>query len=812
MITMPHDQDAQDRASATRTIARVRVEGMTCASCSGRVVAALTACDGVLDATVNLVTDTATVVHDGSVGDPDLRRLVEEAGYSSPAHSSPADSSPAHSSPAEEEDSRETASWNRSIETRSGPRRSARLRHRLLAAALFGLPVVAVSMLPSLHFNGWQWLAMAFTAVVVFGTGWDFHRTAVRSLRRGSATMDTLVSLGTLASFAWSTAVLLAGLDGGHIYFETGAAIVILVLLGRWLEAGATKRSGDAIRALARLGASTAVLADGSEVPVGELAVGMRFVVRPGERVATDGVVVGGASAVDASMITGEPVPVDVSVGDEVIGATVNTNGTLEVEATRVGADTALAQIVRLVDEAQGGRASVQSLVDRVTRVFVPSVVALSAVTLAAWLAAGGTAPDALTAAVAVLIISCPCALGLATPMAVMVGTGRGAEMGVIIKGADVLERSRDVDIVLLDKTGTVTEGQLEVVDITDGKPAPAAAPATAPAPAAAHRERHRELARLVGALETRSEHPVGAAIARLWPTGRLDGEPDDLACGLADDPVGAVGCRVADPATATPSTTTPSAMPSMEAFENRPGEGVIGVVGGIKVRSGRQTLFSRIPEAVKQAAYEAEASGRTVVLAGRGSEAELVISLADAVRPTSGEAVRLLRRLGLKVMLLSGDNRVTARSVGTAIGLGSDEVIAEALPGEKAAVVARLQSDGNRVAMVGDGINDAPALAQADLGIAIGVGADVAVEASDLTLVGSDLNAAADAIALSRRTLSTIKVNLFWAFAYNTIAIPLAAAGVLNPMTAAAAMGLSSLFVVGNSLRLRGFRPRRSP
>ena len=703
----------------------IRVAGMTCGACAGRVTAALEAVDAVIDARVNFASGRATVLHDGGTDDAGLRHAIEGAGYSAP----------------------ERAEAHDEVEMR----RASGLRRRLVTAVVIGVPIVAVSMVPPVRFDGWRWAALVASAVVVFGSGWGFHRAAVRNLRHRAATMDTLVSLGTTAAWVWSAVVLLADVDDSHVYFETGTVIVALVLLGKWLEARATQRSGEAVRALARLGASTARLADGSEIPAADLAVGQRFIVRPGERIATDGAVVSGASAVDMSMVTGEPVPVEVAAGDEVIGATVNTDGTLEVEAVRVGADTALAQIVRLVDEAQGGRAAVQRLADRVASVFVPAVVVLAAVTLVGWFVAGSALSDAFTAAVAVLIISCPCALGLATPLAVMVGTGRGAQLGVIIKGAEVLEDTRRVDAVVLDKTGTVTEGRLEVVDAV-------AAPDTDMA----------AMGLLAGALESRSEHPVGAAIARRWPSAR-----------------------------------------AVTDFANRPGVGVVGRVDGAEVRVGRRGLFDEVPEAVEAAAAEAEARGHTAVLVGRGTAAEAVIALADTVKPTSRQAVQQMRAMGLDVSLITGDNHRTARSVGDAIGVY--DVTAEVLPGEKAAAVARLQENGKRVAMVGDGINDAPALAQADLGIAVGTGADVAVEASDLTIVGGDLRAVPDAIALSRRTLATIKANLFWAFAYNVAAIPLAATGLLNPMAAAAAMGASSLFVVTNSLRLRRFRSLRT-
>ena len=676
----------------------IRVEGMTCGACAARVESALGAADGVLDARVNFASRRATVLHYGTIDDVNLRRLVERAGYSAPVDASD--------------------------DGEAQRRRIGGLRSRLAVAVVAGVPVVAVSMLSPLRFDGWRWAALVASAVVVFGSGWGFHRAAVKNLRHRAATMDTLVSVGTVAAWVWSAVVLVAGIDG-HVYFETGTVIVTLVLLGKWLEARATRRSGEALRALAKLGAATARLVDGTEIAAADLAVGMRFIVRPGERIATDGTVVSGASAVDMSMVTGEPVPVEIAPGDEVIGATINADGTLEVEATRVGADTALAQIVRLVDEAQGGRAAVQRLADRVASVFVPVVVVLAALTLGVWFAVGSAPSDAFTAAVAVLIISCPCALGLATPLAVMVGTGRGAQLGVIIKGAEVLEDTRRVDAVVLDKTGTVTEGRLEVADAV-------AAPGTDVT----------AMGLLAGALESRSEHPVGAAIARRWPSAR-----------------------------------------TITDFANRPGVGVVGRVDGAEVRVGRRGLFDEVPEAVEAAAAEAEARGHTAVLVGRGTAAEAVIALADTVKPTSRQAVQELRAMGLEVSLLTGDNRRTARSVGDAIGV--DDVTAEVLPGDKADVVVRLQEAGKRVAVVGDGINDAPALAQADLGIAVGTGADVAVEASDLTIVGGDLRAVADAIALSRRTLATIKVNLFWAFVYNVAAIPLAATGVLSPMAA---------------------------
>lgn len=744
------------------------VAGMSCAACAGRVTEALTALDGVDEARVNFAAGRAAVWHRPTVAVADLRAAVAGAGYEAP----------------------ETADAEELQQ-----RRTAELHRRFVAAAALTLPVAAVSMVSPLRFEGWRWFAAVAAGLVVFGAGRSFHLAALRHLRR-PATMDTLVSLGTAAAWLWS-AVVLAGdaaggsvgdIAGGHVYFETGAMIVTLVLAGKWLEARATRRSGDAVRALAGLGMAEARLEDGRDVAVADLAVGMRFVVRPGERIATDGRVVSGASAVDCSMITGEPVPVDVAEGDEVIGATVNASGSLVVEATRVGADTALAQIVKLVAEAQGGRAAVQRLADRVAAVFVPVVIGIAVVTMAGWLVLGGSADEAFTAAVAVLIISCPCALGLATPLAVMVGTGRGAQLGVIVKGAEALESSGRIDAVVLDKTGTVTEGRLEVVAavrpaVTDGPGGlddsgdPGGLGDSGNSGGLDDLGGLGELGPLAAALESRSGHPVGQAVARRWPAAGTAAEFDTGGF-------------------------------NVEEFEDRPGLGVVGRVDGTEVRVGRRELFDSVPAAVASAAASAAEAGRTTVLVGRGATAEAVVALADAVKPTSAEAVAALRRRGFGLTLLTGDNRATAAAVGAEVGI--DEVMAEVLPAEKEAAVADLQARGRRVAMVGDGVNDAPALARADLGIAVGAGADVAVEASDLTVVGDDLRAVVDAIDLARRTLATIKVNLLWAFAYNAAAIPLAAAGALDPMVAAAAMGLSSLFVVSNSLRLRRFRGSR--
>ncbi len=710
------------------------IEGMTCAACASRIQGGLSELDGVDDAQVNFATGRATVLHDETVREDEFRQAIEGLGYGL------LDLTGDRIDQAAQRD-------------RAERRREADLRRRFTVAAVLSVPTMLLSMVPAMRFDGWEWVVGALATPVVFWSGWSFHRNAVRNLRHRATTMDTLVSIGSLSSWFWSAVVLVFDVADGHIYFETGAVIVTLILLGKWLELRATRRSGNAIRALADLGAPSAKLEDGSEIPVEALTVGTRFVVRPGERIATDGRVVDGSSAVDTSMVTGEPVPVEVSVGDEVIGATINAGGSLVVEATRVGADTALAQIIELVEQAQGSRAEVQRLADRVSAVFVPLAMAIAAVTLIGWFVTGHAANEAFTAAVAVLIIACPCALGLATPLGIMVGTGRGAQLGVIIKGGEVLEDTRAVDVIVLDKTGTVTEGHMELTDVV------------VPGGTAADRS---TILGLAASLEARSEHPIATAIS----DGSLDHE------------------TVAD-------------------FRNHPGHGVTGTVGGAEVRVGRRLLFDHVPDAVERAAAEAEAAGSTAVLAGRGPTAEAVLVVADRVKPTSADAVAAFHDLGLSVTLLTGDNRRTAETVGAAIG--ADTVIAEVLPEDKAAEIERLQAGGRRVAMVGDGINDGPALARADLGIAVGTGTDVAIEASDLTVVSGDLRAVADAIALARRTLAVIRGNLFWAFAYNSAAIPLAAFGILNPMIAAGAMGLSSLFVASNSLRLRrfaGYRP----
>ena len=703
---------------------------MTCAACANRIQRRLGKLEAVTEAQVNFATGRATITHDGSVDDAVLTSEVEALGY---AVIEP-----------DEGDSAED-------------RREADLLRRLIVAMVLAIPSMVISMFHSLHFAGWEWVVAALSAPVILWSGWIFHRAAWMNLRHGSTTMDTLVSMGSLSALIWSLVVLVGDIGDGHVYFETGAVIIALILLGKWFELRAKRRSGDAIRALADLGARTAQLVDGSEVALDDLAVGMRFVVRPGEKIATDGVIVEGRSAVDASMVTGEPVPVEVGPGDEVIGATVNANGSLVIEATKVGADTALAQIIRLVDQAQGSRAEVQRLADRVSAVFVPLAIVISFVTLVTWLVLGNPSGDAFTAAVAVLIIACPCALGLATPLGIMVGTGRGAQLGVIIKGGEVLEDTRSIDAVVVDKTGTVTEGAMSVIDVLD-----------AGLDASACDRLHL----LAASVEAKSEHPIARAVA--------------ASLGAAD-----------------------LGLLSVDDFENTPGSGVSAIVDGEPVRVGRRSLFDDVPGSVEALASNAEEQGSTAIFAGRSGIAELVFVVADRIKATSADAIAALHEQGLSVTLLTGDNKRTAAAVASAVGIGSrpgDDVIAEVYPDDKAAVISRLQAEGKRVAMVGDGINDAPALAQADLGIAVGTGTDVAIEASDLTIVSGDLRAVADAIALSRRTLSTIKGNLFWAFAYNGAAIPLAAFGVLNPMIAAGAMGMSSVFVVTNSLRLRSF------
>ncbi|MCE3033806.1 cation-translocating P-type ATPase [Streptomyces sp. CMSTAAHL-2] len=730
------------------------IGGMTCASCAARVEKKLNRMDGV-SATVNFATEKAKVSYGAGVEVADLIATVVKTGYTA--------EEPAPPRPEPEAAAPDSAGRDPEL---------GALRHRLLVSALLALPVVLLAMIPALQFANWQWLSLTLAAPVVVWGGAPFHRAAWTNARHGAATMDTLVSVGTLAAFGWSLWALFfghAGTTGMHdefrltvsrmdgastIYLEVASGVIALILLGRYLEARSKRRAGAALKALLELGAKdVAVLRDGREVrvPVSALAVGDRFVVRPGEKVATDGTVVEGVSAVDAAMLTGESVPVDVGPGEKVTGATVNAGGRLVVEATRVGADTQLARMARLVEDAQNGKAEVQRLADRVSAVFVPVVILIALATFGVWLGVTGDAVSAFTAAVAVLIIACPCALGLATPTALMVGTGRGAQLGILIKGPEVLESTRRVDTVVLDKTGTVTTGRmtLQTVYAADG-------------------EDEKELLRLAGALEHASEHPVARAVAA-----------------GAEERVGA--------------------LPAVEHFENVPGRGVRGRVDGREVAVGR--LYDDVPEELARAAAEAEREGRTAVLAGWDGRARGVLAVADAVKETSAEAIRELRALGLTPVLLTGDNRTVAESVARAVGIDAAHVYAEVLPEDKVDVVRRLRAEGRAVAMVGDGVNDAAALATADLGLAMGTGTDAAIEAGDLTLVRGDLRTAADAIRLSRRTLATIKGNLVWAFGYNVAALPLAAAGLLNPMIAGAAMAFSSVFVVTNSLRLRRFR-----
>jgi Cu+-exporting ATPase len=703
------------------------LEGMTCASCAARIERTLNKLDGV-EAAVNYATETAAVSYDRSVATPDaLVAAVESVGYhAAPAH--------AHSEHEHDHDARPT---------------------RLLVALVLAAPLVLLAMVPPLQFRGWEWVSLALATPVVFWSGAQFHRAALLNARHGAATMDTLVSLGTLAAWTWSTVVLLARLDADG-YFEVAAVITALVLLGRFFEVRAKRRSGAAIRALLELGAKEArVLRDGVEttIAVSELVVGDRFVVRPGEKIATDGVVIEGASAVDQSMLTGEPVPVEVGPGAELAGATINTSGRLVVEATRVGSDTVLAQIARMVAQAQQGKASVQRLADRVSAIFVPVVVAIALATLAAWLIAGAGASAAFTAAVSVLIIACPCAMGLATPTALMVGTGRGAQLGILIKGPEVLEQTRRISTIVLDKTGTITDGRMRLADTL---------------PIGTTRD---ELLRLAGAAESASEHPLAQAIA----------------AGAGDKP-------------------------AVSEFRNHAGLGIEALVDGHAVIVGRLSFLTgsgiSLTDEASSWARHAEMQGQTVVAAAWDGDLHGLIALADTLKPSSKQAISELRALALTPVLLTGDNVLAAKAIARQVGI--DEVRAEVLPSEKAAEVERLQAAGETVAMVGDGVNDAPALAQADLGLALGTGTDVAIEASDLTLVSGDLRAAADAIRLARRTLATIKGNLFWAFAYNVAAIPLAVAGLLNPIIAAAAMAASSIFVVTNSLRLRRFSSAR--
>ncbi|MDH6285917.1 heavy metal translocating P-type ATPase [Rhodococcus opacus] len=732
------------------------IGGMTCASCANRIERKLNKLDGVT-ATVNYATEKARVHYDAAdVSPEDLVATVEQAGYTARL--------PEVKPPVPEEEDP-----------------AAELRQRLLVSAVLTVPVIAMAMIPALQFTNWQWLSLTLAAPVVVWGAWPFHKAAWTNLRHGTATMDTLVSMGTLAAFGWSLYALfwgtagmpgmthpfeltIARVDGtGNIYLEAAAGVTTFILAGRYFEARAKRRAGAALRALLELGAKeVSVLRDGTEQLIGidQLDVGDLFVVRPGEKIATDGVVVEGSSAVDASMLTGESVPVEVSPDSEVAGATVNVGGRIVVRASRIGADTQLAQMAWMVEDAQTGKAEVQRLADRISGIFVPIVIALSVATLGFWIGTGGSVAAAFTAAVAVLIIACPCALGLATPTALMVGTGRGAQLGILIKGPEVLESTRRVDTVVVDKTGTVTTGTMSLHDVV-----------------AADGQDEEQVLRFAGALEDASEHPIARAITR--------GAKERL-----------------------------TTLPEVEQFTNIAGLGVQGLIDGHAVVIGRAKLLRdwslQLTTELQRVVDAAESEGKTAVGIGWDGHARGVLVVADTVKPTSREAVAQFRELGLTPIMLTGDNTSAARAIAAQVGIG--EVVAEVLPQDKVDVIKRLQADGKVVAMVGDGVNDAAALAQADLGLAMGTGTDVAIEASDLTLVRGDLRAAADAIRLSRRTLSTIKGNLFWAFAYNVAALPLAAAGLLNPMLAGAAMAFSSVFVVSNSLRLRRFQPLTTP
>ncbi|MFI8204183.1 heavy metal translocating P-type ATPase [Streptomyces sp. NPDC085937] len=742
------------RTTAAPAEVELSIGGMTCASCAARIEKKLNRMEGVA-ATVNYATEKARVSYDDGVTVPDLIATVEATGYTA------REPAPDQEPPAD------------------GPDELRPLRERLITAVVLSVPVIAMAMVPALQFEYWQWLSLTLAAPVVTYAAWPFHRAALTNARHGAATMDTLISVGTSAAFLWSLWALFLGTAGtpgmthpfeftvarsdgaGNLYLEAAAGVTAFILAGRYFEARAKRRAGAALRALLELGAKdvTVLLRDGREErrPVTALAVGDRFLVRPGEKIATDGTVVEGSSAVDASMLTGESVPVEVTSGDQVTGATVNAGGRLVVEATRVGADTQLARMARLVEDAQNGKASAQRLADRISAVFVPVVIALALATLGFWIGNGAGATAAFTAAVAVLIIACPCALGLATPTALMVGTGRGAQLGILIKGPEVLESTRRIDTVVLDKTGTVTTGRMSLLAVHPAEGTDAT-----------------DVLRLAGAVEHTSEHPIARAVAE-----------------AAREKLGN--------------------LPAPEDFAAVPGLGAQGVVEGHAVLIGRPRLMAdrslTVPAILHRALDRAEAAGRTAVLAAWDGEVRAVLEIADTVKETSPEAVRRLRALGLRPVLLTGDNEAVARSVAHEVGIAPDDVFAEVLPQDKVDVVTRFQSEGRSVAMVGDGVNDAAALAQADLGLAMGTGTDAAIEAGDLTLVRGDLRAAADAVRLARRTLATIRSNLFWAFAYNVAALPLAAAGLLNPMIAGAAMAFSSVFVVGNSLRLRTFR-----
>jgi Cu+-exporting ATPase len=739
------------------------IGGMTCASCAARIEKKLNKLEGV-SASVNYATEKAKVTFPDSLDPAVLVATIEATGYTAAA-------------PAAPNDAPETA-----LST-PPPGEADSLRRRLVISLVLTVPVIAMSMIPALQFTNWQWLALTLASPVVVWGALPFHRAAWANARHRAATMDTLISLGVSAAYLWSLWALFIGhagmpgmrmsfsllpdADSGteHIYLEVAAAVTVFILAGRYFEARAKTRSGAALRALLDMGAKdVAVVRDGAEIriPTAELAVGNVFVVRPGEKIATDGIVTEGASAVDASMLTGESVPVEVRPGDHVTGATVNAGGRLLVRANRIGADTQLAQMARLVEDAQNGKASVQRLADRVSAVFVPIVLALSVATLAAWLLTGHSATVAFTAAVAVLIIACPCALGLATPTALMVGTGRGAQLGILIKGPQVLESTRRVDTIVLDKTGTITTGRMSLTGVHPGAG-----------------QNSGEVLKFAGALESASQHPIAEAIAA--------------------------------------SASAGGALPAVDEFSNHNGYGVSGVVAGHAVLVGRLSWLTedwslKAPDDLTAAAEHAEAQGHTPVWVAWDGAVRGVIVVADTVKGTSAAAIGQFRKLGLRPFLLTGDNRRAALAVAVEVGIDPDDVIAEVLPADKVATIKSLQAQGRTVAMVGDGVNDAAALVQADLGLAMGTGSDVAIEASDLTLVRGDLRAAADAIRLARSTLRTIKGNLFWAFAYNVAALPLAALGLLNPLIAGAAMAFSSVFVVSNSLRLRQFASSASP
>ena len=736
----------------------LEIGGMTCASCANRIERKLGKLDGVT-ATVNYATEKAKVTVPEGYDPQLLVTEVEKAGYSATLPKRVGADDPS----AEDEPNAADAEL-------------ISLRQRLIGAVVLTVPVIAMAMIPALQFTYWQWASLTLAAPVVVWAAWPFHKAAWTNLKHGAATMDTLISMGTTAAFLWSVYALFFGTAGmpgmthrfefslapsdgaANIYLEAAAGVTMFILAGRYFEKRSKRQAGAALRALLELGAKeVSVLRNGTEVkiPSSRLNVGDEFVVRPGEKIATDGVIVSGSSAVDASMLTGESVPVEVATGDAVTGATVNAGGRIVVRATRVGSDTQLAQMAKLVEDAQTGKAQVQRLADRISGVFVPIVIMIAVLTLGAWLGAGFPASAAFTAAVAVLVIACPCALGLATPTALLVGTGRGAQLGILIKGPEVLESTRTIDTVVLDKTGTVTTGTMTLVQVV---PEPGV-DAT-------------DLLRYAGAVEDASEHPIAQAIAKA-------------------------------------ATQQTGLLPTVGDFVNVEGKGVQGVVDGSAVVVGRDSLLAdwlqQLSPDVAAAKAAAEDQGKTVVAVGWDGAARGILVVADAVKPTSADAIQGLEALGITPVLLTGDNKAVARRIGAEVGI--DQVIAEVLPEEKVETIARLQRDGKVVAMVGDGVNDAPALAQADLGLAMGTGTDVAIEAADITLVRGDLRSAVDAIRLARKTLFTIKSNLFWAFAYNVAAIPVAALGLLNPMLAGAAMAFSSVFVVGNSLRLRGFR-----